>query len=249
MRAWILFFIFVSLFSCKSRKIVVDTVLEKMSKEAAYKVVENHNTDFTWYIAKAKVNFQSPNYSESGSAFLRIKKDSVIWMVLKKFSVEGLRVQMDTDSVKAINRLDKTYISMSWLEVSDFYGVDLDYDIAQNLISGNIEVPDTTGDYRIVEDGGFYKQTFFDGFYNYSYSVPFLMNHLSSYSIETAEGGEMSISYADCDKNTDFCYLREYNVPLQDDQSIRLRIEIKDLEIDVPKNIKFDIPSRYTKLN
>jgi len=249
MRAWIIWFCISSLLACKSRKIVVDTVVKKMSKEAAFKVAENHNTDFEWYVAKAKINFQSPYYSESGSAFLRIRKDSVIWMVLKKYSLEGLRVQMDRDSVKAINRLDKTYISMSWQDVSDFYGIDLDYDIAENLISGNIEIPDSTGTYDIIEEGDFYKQIYSDGFYHYTYLVPFLMNHLTAYTIESMEGGEMSIAYADCDKNTDFCYLRAYNVPLQNEQEMRLRIEIKDLEIDVPKKIKFDIPSRYTKLN
>jgi len=132
--------------SCKSKKLAQDIRLEENTPESALQILQNHNLDYEWFSAKAKLKYADPYDSESGTAYIRIKKDSTIWMTLKKFSVEGFRLSMNPDSLVILNRLEKTYSITYWEELSRKYETNLNYAKVQNWLVGNVALPQNSNE-------------------------------------------------------------------------------------------------------
>ena len=97
----IIFFVLIVLFyqSCKSVKTFENKgTPPKRSLEDVMTQLRKNNLDFVWYDAKIDLDVESTEFGGSGSAFLRMKKDSAIWVVVKKLGIEGGRMLMREDS-------------------------------------------------------------------------------------------------------------------------------------------------------
>jgi len=234
--------------SCKSKKLAQDIRLEENTPESALQILQNHNLDYEWFSAKAKLKYADPYDSESGTAYIRIKKDSTIWMTLKKFSVEGFRLSMNPDSLVILNRLEKTYSITYWEELSRKYETNLNYAKVQNWLVGNVALPQNSNELSVEFDSTAYKFQFTENDVLHEYLVPLFLNTISQYTIEDKRGRKVILKFDDCRKEDDFCYFREYSIPLSNDEQLFLRLEISDLEIDIPKKTSFGIPSRYTRI-
>src|SRR5688572_9711280 len=74
-----------------------------------YDRIMKNRIDFNTFSAKVKVDFEGSDGKKSDfNAFIRLKKDSVMWIsIIAAFGIEGFRVLITPDSVKVINKLDK----------------------------------------------------------------------------------------------------------------------------------------------
>ena len=50
---------------------------------------------------------------------LKLEKDSVIWISVGLFGLEGARIFMHQDSITVLNKLDKSYSKLSWNEAGE----------------------------------------------------------------------------------------------------------------------------------
>jgi len=64
-------------------------------------------------------------------------RDSIIWLNVKKFGIEGLRVLITPDSVYAINRIDQSCTILPLKKVLRDYGVPGNFDMIQRLLLGS----------------------------------------------------------------------------------------------------------------
>lgn len=97
-------------------------------------------SEFHFNRLNAKLNVESTIDSTSNSftVNLRMKKDSVIWMSISKFGIEGARVLITKDSVKLIISFgDKKYFKGDFSYISKLLNTDLDFEIVQSLLVGN----------------------------------------------------------------------------------------------------------------
>ncbi|MDD2635193.1 MAG: DUF4292 domain-containing protein [Bacteroidales bacterium] len=74
---------------------------------------------------------------EEFSGMIRMKKDTAIWISLRSYNIEGARMLITKDSVKFINRLDKTYYSGGFLFLTHRFDMDLDYSMIQAIITNS----------------------------------------------------------------------------------------------------------------
>jgi len=95
-------------------------------------------TNFNYLDSKVKLSFESPQDNFTAKVVLRIKKDSIIWASISKTGIEGLRVLLRTDSVYVIDRLGKNFYRYSFKEVSALFKFDLNFEIIQSIIVGNM---------------------------------------------------------------------------------------------------------------
>ena len=96
--------------------------------------------EFHFNKLNAKLNIESiiDSASNSFTVNLRMKKDSIIWMSISKFGIEGARVMITHDSVKlTINFGDKKYFKGNFSYISKLLNTDLDFEIVQSLLIGN----------------------------------------------------------------------------------------------------------------
>jgi len=132
------FFITILLFACKTHKktqvvqvtgMAVDSVLGHMADNAF--VFDNLQI-------KTRIEIVSDGKSQSFSATVRMKNDSIIWAsVSPMLGIEALRFYMTQDSVKIMNRLDNTYFLSDINYLKTLLGADIDFNMLQAIITGN----------------------------------------------------------------------------------------------------------------
>ncbi len=102
-------------------------VIKQMHKKAA---------TFDWFIGKAKVDLIQGKKKTAFTAQLRIKSDSVIWISISSgIGIEGMRLLLTPDSVKYLNRLDKTYFVGNYEFLSKLINAKIDFAMIQALIT------------------------------------------------------------------------------------------------------------------
>src|SRR6476660_3850832 len=63
--------------------------------------VTKNRIDFTTFTAKVKIGYEGKENSDQATAYVRIQKDSLIWISLTgALGIEGIRVLISRDSVK-----------------------------------------------------------------------------------------------------------------------------------------------------
>lgn len=129
------FILMAFLLNCKSAKSVIESgkASDKLSAKQVIKQHQKNDADFKTLQGKVKIDIIQ-NQEEQGSTFnLRIEKDKVIWLSAKL----GLaRMMITPEKVRFYNKLDNEYFDGDYKLLSDFVGVDLDFDKVQNILLG-----------------------------------------------------------------------------------------------------------------
>lgn len=94
--------------------------------------------EFTWFSAKARVNYNDGKTSQSVTANIRIQRDSVIWIsVTALMGYEAARIRITPDTFELLNRLDKDYIKEPLSKIKNYIPIAADLRLLQDLIVGN----------------------------------------------------------------------------------------------------------------
>ena len=75
--------------------------------------------------------------SEEFSGIIRMQKDTAIWISLRSYNIEGARFLITKDSVKFINRLEKTYYTGGFNFIKNRFEMDMDYNMIQAIITNS----------------------------------------------------------------------------------------------------------------
>ena len=94
--------------SCStSRKVQTgDTATAKLKKRSAkylQKQLKAKELDVEWLSAKARITYKDVEQTRKFTANIRMRKDSIIWMNVKKINVEAYRILITTDSIYVID--------------------------------------------------------------------------------------------------------------------------------------------------
>lgn len=110
----------------------------KLIEEAFGKLL-NNKIEFTTFSAKLNVDYQGTDGKKYNvSVFVRMKRDSLIWLSVNgALGIEGMRVLIDKDSVKILNKLEKEYQVRSLAYLQEVAALPLDLHSMQDLLVGN----------------------------------------------------------------------------------------------------------------
>ncbi len=102
--------------------------------------------DYQSFSAKVKVDYEgSDGKSYDVTAFIRMQKDSVIWVSINAIlGIEAFRMLITRDSVKLLNKLDKIVELRSVSYLQEVIHLPLDFKTLQDLIIGNPVYLDST---------------------------------------------------------------------------------------------------------
>jgi len=128
--------------SCKNQKKIVlnngKCILDYKNAKALTTNLKANEFHFDKLNAKLSVESLIDSSSNSFTINLKLKKDSVIWMSISKFGIEGARVLITKDSVKLnISFGEKKYFVGDFSYISKLLNADLDFEILQSLLVGN----------------------------------------------------------------------------------------------------------------
>lgn len=107
--------------------------------------------------AKAKINALINNNEQSFTAILRLKKDSLLWVSVSPFlGIEMARICLTPDSIKVMNRMERSYFVADIAYLEQMTGAPIGFDMLQSVLCGNdFESYTTEGMNAVLKEGGY----------------------------------------------------------------------------------------------
>ena len=244
--------------SCKTARKAKTVSLKSKSSKYILKKLADHRFEADWLSSKLRITYKDDYQTRKFTANIRMKKDSIIWMNIKKLSVEAARVKITPDSIYAIDRLNKEYFIKDLGFLEQEYNLPSqktgpsNFEILQEVILGNPVFFNGTGLRSKVNSAQYELKNENDDF-NSEYlvdGISFLLTQMSF----TENRGEQNLTISlkrseEIEEYSNFSYFRNFNLYSDNLGSVSLKVKFSKLEINSPKTIRFEIPSHYTKLD
>lgn len=162
----IIFLLLLVLVSCKAARFINGGKGETIRPHRLYRHLEANRFDFENVNLKFSANVDFGESSQSFGGNIKIKRDSIIWISLRSFNVEGLRVVITKDSVKYINRLDNTYYLGEFSFLQERFAIDVDYNALEAILTNNFffypsseDTAKSVSDFKLCEDSVYHCMT------------------------------------------------------------------------------------------
>ena len=132
-------FLRVAAIACTTPRSIIKAPLKSQGESYLLEKMSAAETKFTSLNTRINITLVDEKKSKTNlNGQLRILKDSIIWISLSPaLGIEAARLVLTQDSIKFINRLDKTYFVGDFNFVNQIFGTTLDFDMVQAIITGN----------------------------------------------------------------------------------------------------------------
>lgn len=243
----------VLLTACSTVKTTDGTSVRKRSTRfLTKKMTEQSRGDYEWFAGRAKMKFQDMQQNQSVRTTVRVRKDSAIWASFSLLGIEGARVLITPDSIKMINRLDKSYFVGDFKYIERTFQVPLDFQSLQDMIIGN--------PLYFTEYGTSWASDVVNDYYRIfgvsTFEAAYFLN-TSSFQLEKmtfedkAQNRKIDMrleEYKKLDDKSSFSYFRDIYINSKTTGNAQLQIDYSKIEFDVPKSLPFNIPAKYKKM-
>ena len=216
--------------------------------ELLAKIQSNEHPEVFALSAKARVYTESDEGAVSASANILWLRDSVLWITVRKFGVEAIRALITPDSAFILYRLEQQYTARSLSEVKRQYSLPEGFDLLQRLLLGNAWLPEDVSfqsdirdslhclsgagprfafEYRVEEGSFFLRKARF---------------------LQQQEARSIALDFDRYEKLSgigQFPYLRRIEAHSPEDGGLRLEIEFTEIEVNVSRPYRFEIPAHY----
>lgn len=272
------FFVILSASSCKRHKmhkkeiVAVDTLDSQMMRtekpvlltEEVVKVeppkdvpvvakidVKPAEIDFKYLNIKSKVNYISTGSEEqSFPVNIHIKKDSIIWLSIV-VGLEGARGIITKDSVIFLDRLHRTYYKYDFASLSKQFNFNLNYDLVQSILIGNMPIKKRETDVVEKQESNFViKQK--EGFVRIENSIAEANLKLQKVNASDETGdSKMEIDYFNFVTITDLIFPQDIRAKIdakKDGRVLQTSINLQHNKIealDQSPGFAFSIPKSY----
>lgn len=246
--------------ACKTSKRAGQTIrLKSKSSKFLLKKLAANRVEADWLSAKAKITYKDHSQTRKFTANFRYRKDSLIWLNVKKTTVEAFRMQITPDSFFMMDRINKEYFKNSIDKIEDKFNlpqrtsVDLSvFDLLQEMLLGNpvffagseltsgIDEQEYTlsgasehfkSEYRL--EGGAYLLT--------------AMNFLPD---DERQMLKVSMKRSDIpDDYPKFPYFRTYEMTTPEQGEVEIKLKFSKLDLNTPKTIRFEVPKSYKRID
>jgi hypothetical protein len=252
--------------SCKTNRSIIKEPIKEYGADYLFEKLKENELKFDWFSAKYNLELIIDKKKTSLSGQLRVQKDSVIWISFSPaLGIEMARLMVTTDSVKFINRINKTYFEGDYRLVNDFLDSNVDFDVLQSILLGN--------DLTYYEDGKF-RATYDSKEYHL---VTAARSKLKKYiktqedaerifiqniflDIETFKITQMKIKevgkenkkldalYTDFHPVSDQLFPYHIRYDLQADKPIVVELGYSKISIDEPQSFPYKVSSKYSRI-
>lgn len=230
--------------------IIKDSATEKSAAEEALIALNKNKIDFQTFSGKAKVQYEDRYGKQPDfNAFLRLKKDSVIWVSISAtfLGIEAFRLFITPDTLILLNKLDKTVEYHPFSYIESFAHIPLDFTLLQKILIGNpVYVGDSIVSYRQTENhiligtvGAFFKNLI---------TLSAVNNHLERIKLDDkniSQNRTAALLYGGYEKNTGFDFATDREINVSEKSKVDVSIEFKQYEFNKELSFPFAIPHNY----
>jgi hypothetical protein len=218
----------------------------------AFFKIQNNRIDFRTFSAKIKVHYQTSDGKDNDfTAYLLMIKDSIIWVRVSATIVdyEAFRLLVTPDSVKLINRLNKTYQIRSASYLQDVIHIPLSFKTLQDLLIGNPVYLDSNIVYYKKEPTHLVLMSVGNIFKNYlmvnkdNYTV----QHSKLDDIDVTRARTCEITYSDYAPLDSTFFSMYRQVSVTEKASVDIQLNFKEYNFNRPLSISFKVPKNYKR--
>lgn len=244
--SFLLFLVLLS--ACKATKVGNNAVDTHLNIKQLEKNIAAANFKFDYVQAKAKVNFDDGNFSQSFTANIRIKDEQTIWMSLTgPFGIEGARILIEKDRIQILDKLNNTYYDEPFEYINTYLPFPADLNFLQNLVIGNafhskLDKP------KIVENNNTYiienANNGITSTYTYNADFKYQAVNLS----ENALKRNLVYTFEDyrITENQLFSFLRSL-VFNDEENNLFLKLEFSKIKKENKLDFPFEVPDKFKK--
>ncbi len=245
-------FVALTFFSaCKTKQVVAESAAEE--EIAAVKVIAEHynkNVDFETVNIRTSAKYSDEKQSYTLSADIRIEKDKVVWINVKKFGFSMARALITPTKVSYYEVLNSTYFDGNYDLISNWIGTDLDFNKVQNLFLGE-PIDDLTknaylativdGMYKLTEKNKTATQKEF-----YFEAANFLVK--KEWISQPAENRSVTINYGTFTPKDNRYMPSSIEIEAVQDDTIKVEIDYKEITFNEKINTPFSIPEGFKEI-
>ena len=204
--------------------------------------------NFTTFSAKVKMDYNGSEGDGQATVYLRMKKDSVIWMSLTgALGIEGFRVMITPDSVKVMNKLQKViqYRRISYLQ--ELTGVPVDFRSLQDILIGNpvyldsniVSYQTSSDNLLILMSGAVFKNLLTIN------KDDLRLLHSKLDDVNPMKNRTADITYDNYDKVNDFYFSTARKISVAEKAKLDVELEFKQYDFDKAETFPFNISKNY----
>jgi hypothetical protein len=254
---------FLGVLGCKTSSNSTTTKIEKKTPIPAantysaadiLKKIDKNNLTFGRLGADADMDYEGKPMNISASSLVRFRKDSLIWMNVKKLGFNVVRAQITRDSVFVINYIQGNFMRRSFQYLEEKLQLPVNFDMVQKMLLGQPIFMTPKDKLKVTFDnaaaGGQWILTGDDARWHTEYRFSATDFALQTMILEQPQSKRMFKmtcgNYDGLKGDQKFAYTRTLNMDSPQTGAVKVVIETaKPVEVDIPKPIKFEIPSHY----
>jgi hypothetical protein len=216
-----------------------------------YDELMKNRIEFETFSAKINTDYQgSDGKKYDVNVFIRMRKDSAIWMSVNgALSIEGMRVLIDKDSVKILNKMDKEYRARSLDYLQEVAALPLDLHSMQQLIIGNpVFLDSNIKSYTL--DGNIISMMSEGNWFRHLISLQgndHLVLHSKLDDVDILRNRTCYLNYAGYENKKGVNFSATRNITVTEKAKLDVKLNFKQYEFNESLSFPFSVPKNYKR--
>lgn len=260
--------LFVAMGSCRSTKKIQTAITKKDTTQVMipvedhkadssrfihelYQSIEKNRIDFKTFNGKIKVDFEGSDGKKTDfNAFVRVKKDSMIWISINMLlGIEGFRVLITPDSVKVLNKLDRVAQLRSVGYLQEVAKIPMNFHELQDLLIGNpVFLDSQIVSYKkeeraisLLSMGELFKHLLTVNSNDYS------LLHSKLDDTNVARARTCDITYGGYESKSGIKFSTYRRIAVSEKSKLDITLQFKQWDFNVDLSFPFNIPRNYKR--
>jgi len=252
--------------SCKVKRSTLKKPLKEHAFDYLYQKMNENQVHFSTLNSKFNIEYSADKSITNLKGQLRIQSDSLIWLTFSPaLGIEAARVLLTNDSVKFINRLNKTYFTGKYELLDSLMNTTIEYSILQSMLLGNDLTQYDVNKFKASVDNQMYRITIRERRKIRKYirkgeivtkvlveNIWLDPENFRIHKIEIKELGndkkKLVVTYPEYFDVEGQNFPKSMTIEISADKNIRIDIVFLRTNINLPQNYPFKIPSKYDLL-
>ena len=254
--------------SCRSTKQITTVIARKdsaivvinpadsdsaKSVRATLSKIKSKQINFTTFSSKVKVEYNDDkNRRFDFNAFVRMKKDSAIWVsIIAAFNIEAFRVMITPDSLVILDKINRTSQKRSLSYLEKITKVPFDYKTLEDLILGNPVYLENTIVAYADQGEKISFSTLGDAFKHYITVGKTDLNVLFSKldDVDVTRSRTANLAYSSYVASGPWMFAGVRKISLSEKTKLDVNLEFKQVEFDIPMSFPFGVPKNFRVIN
>ena len=216
-----------------------------------YNCLINNRIGFTTFSAKVDVDYvDAEGKKYNVNAHIRMFKDSVIWVAITgALGIEGLRAYITPDSVKLLDKQNKTYIARSVSYLKEVSELPLDLISLQDLLIGNpvfldsniVSYSKSNNAISMQSNGEFFKNLFTIG------ESDKLIQSCKLDDLDELKNRTCYLTYNDYENKKGVNFSTDRDINVAEKKKLDIKLNFKQYNFNETLSFPFTVPKNYKR--